>query len=253
MSIGINDYQNPAYQLNYAVNDARSFTKALAAGGDTLFSEIMTYNIENSRANKLEILATIETIKQQIRPQDVFVFYYAGHGVMSDKSKENEADFFIVTQDILNLYGDPNTLFEKAISAKELMQYSMQIIAEKQLFVLDACHSGGAINQLALRGDGREKALAQLARSTGTFFLTASQNAQYANEVGNLKHGLFTYALLEIIEGQIKDNGDNKLTINEMKTYVEDRVPELSETYQGSPQYPTSYSFGQDFPLVILK
>jgi uncharacterized caspase-like protein len=82
--------------------------------------------------------------------------------------------------------------------------------------------------------------------------LTASQDAQYANEVGDLKHGLFTYALLEIVEGTF-DNGDKKVTVNEMKSYVEDRVPELSVKYRGSPQYPTSYSFGQDFPLVILK
>ena len=129
----------------------------------------------------------------------------------------------------------------------------MEISAEKQLFILDACHSGGALESFATRGDGREKALAQLARSTGTFFLTASQDAQYANEVGNLKHGLFTYALLEILKGEVGDNGDMKITINEIKSYVEDRVPELSEQFRGSPQYPTSYSFGQDFPIVILK
>jgi len=93
-----------------------------------------------------------------------------------------------------------------------------------------------------------------LARSTGTFFLTASQDIQYANEAGNLQHGLFTYAILEALSGNA-DSGknDNKITANEIKAYVEDRVPELSERYHGSPQYPTGYSFGQDFPLVIVK
>jgi hypothetical protein len=64
---------------------------------------------------------------------------------------------------------------------------------------------------------------------------------------------LFTYALLEIIEGTVAGQTDQKVTIAEVKSYVEDRVPELSEEYHGSAQYPTSYSFGQDFPLVILK
>lgn len=252
-SIGINDYKNPKYNLDYAVNDAKSFSKALVNGGDTLFNEIHEFSITNDKATKIEIEKTLAIIKSQIGPEDVFVLYYAGHGVMSFEKNADDSDFFIVTYDIVNLYGDVAILKEKAISAKELMQYSIQISAEKQLFVLDACHSGGALESFATRGDGREKALAQLARSTGTFFLTASQDAQYANEVGNLKHGLFTYALLEVIEGSVGDKGDKKVTINEVKSYVEDRVPELSEQYRGSPQYPTSYSFGQDFPLVILK
>lgn len=68
-----------------------------------------------------------------------------------------------------------------------------------------------------------------------------------------MEHGLFTYAILEALEGKA-DGGvkDDKITANEIKTYVEDRVPELSEQYHGSPQYPTGYSFGQDFPLVII-
>lgn len=252
-SIGINDYKNPQYNLDYAVNDAKSFSKALVKGGDTLFNEIHEFSITNSKATKVEIEKTLAEIKKQIGSEDVFVLYYAGHGVMSYEKNEEDSDFYIVTHDIVNLYGDVAILKEKAISAKELMQYSIQVSAEKQLFVLDACHSGGALESFATRGDGREKALAQLARSTGTFFLTASQDAQYANEVGNLKHGLFTYALLEIIDGDGAGDADKKITINEVKSYVEDRVPELSEQYRGSPQYPTSYSFGQDFPLVILK
>jgi hypothetical protein len=252
LSIGINEYKNPQYNLDYAVNDASSFSKALEKGADSLFNQVFDYRITNEKATKVELVKVLAELKDKIGPEDVFVFYYAGHGVMSFPKEDGSQDFYIVTHDLVNLYGDQAMLDEKAISAKELMQYSVSIAAEKQLFVLDACHSGGALESFATRGDGREKALAQLARSTGTFFLTASQDAQYANEVGDLKHGLFTYALLEIVEGTF-DNGDKKVTVNEMKSYVEDRVPELSVKYRGSPQYPTSYSFGQDFPLVILK
>jgi WD40 repeat protein len=253
LSIGINKYKNSSYNLDYAVNDSKSFTRAVEKGGDTLFNTVVEYSITNEGATKENIQSTIEEIKAKIGPEDVFVFYYAGHGVMSYEENEEDSDFFIVTYDVTNLYGETEMLKEKAISAKELMEYSVQVVAEKQLFILDACHSGGALNSFATRGSSREKALAQLARSTGTFFLTASQDAQYANEVGDLKHGLFTYALLEIIEGQVGGSGDQKVTVTEIKTYVEDRVPELTEEHRGSPQYPTSYSFGQDFPIVILK
>jgi uncharacterized caspase-like protein len=96
--------------------------------------------------------------------------------------------------------------------------------------------------------------LLKLARNTGTFFLTASQDAQYTNESGDLKHGLFTYALLEILKGENFATAlDGKITIHEIKAYVEERIPELSEQHHGSSQHPTSYSFGQDSPLIILK
>jgi len=36
-------------------------------------------------------------------------------------------------------------------------------------------------------------------------------------------------------------------------SYLNDRVPELSEKHKGQAQYPTSYGFGQDFPIVIIK
>ena len=252
-SIGINEYKNPAYNLSYAVKDAGDFSKSLLKGGEKLFNNVYEYSLTNSKANKEEILKVFETLATEIGPEDVFVFYYAGHGVMTVKTDQSASAFFIVTHDVVNFYG--NDIEEKGLSASELLNYSKTISAQKQLFILDACHSGGALNELvASRGDGREKALAQLARNTGTFFLTASQDIQYANEAGDLKHGLFTYALLEVLKGEHYSAAlDGKITINEMKTYVEDRVPELSEQYHGSSQYPTSYSFGQDFPIVILK
>jgi len=253
VTIGINLYKNPTYNLDYAVNDAQAFAGAIQAGTDSLFNRVFTYSILNEKATKAFIMSQVADIKSKIGPEDVFLFYYAGHGVMSNVSATEHTEFFVVTHDVTNLYDETKVLREKAVSAAELMQISMGIAAEKQLFILDACHSGGAIEAFAVRGNEREKALAQLARNTGTFFLTASQDAEYANEVGQLNHGLFTYALLEILQGAAGLGGDSKVTVSELKSYVEDRVPELSETYHGSPQYPTGYSFGRDFPIVILK
>jgi len=253
LAIGINNYENPQYNLNFAVNDAKAYVKALKKNAKSIFNNVEVVFIKNEEANKANILEQVKVLTSKVGPEDVFLFYYAGHGVMNI-NKENESEFFVVTHNVTNLYGDTEMLKEKAISASEIMEFSKNILAGKQLFILDACQSGAAIKAFATRGDNREKAIAQLARSTGTFFLTASQDIQYANEAGNLQHGLFTYAILEALSGNA-DSGrnDKKITANEIKAYVEDRVPELSEQYHGSPQYPTGYSFGQDFPLVIVK
>lgn len=54
------------------------------------------------------------------------------------------------------------------------------------------CQSGGAVDMLVNRGAVEERAIALLARSTGTYFLTASGSEQFATEVSSLGHGVFT-------------------------------------------------------------
>jgi len=253
MTIGVNDYKNKAYTLNYARNDVESFAKTIQKGAKEIFSEIYPYALHDSDVTKEKIDAVFKEIASKIGPEDVFVLYYAGHGVMTTGAGSDAGEFYLVTHDVTNLFGDTKMLNDRAVSAKELMDYSRIITAQKQLFVIDACQSGGALTAFASRGAPREKALAQLARSTGTFFLTASQDAQYANEVGDLKHGIFTYSILELLTGkQNQYSADDKITVNEIKSYVETRVPELSKQYHGTEQYPTSYSFGQDFPLTVV-
>ncbi len=251
LTIGVNEYKNPKYSLNYANADAEAFEETMAAGGKGIFTEIKHYHIQNDQATKANIESTFDQINLEIGPEDVFVFYYAGHGVMSVDEKPK---FYIVPHEVTRLYGDNFTLGEKAISADQLKAFSGQLSAQKQLFVLDACQSGGMTEMLATRGAAEERAIAQLARSTGTYWLTASGSEQFATEFASLGHGLFTYSLLEGLSGKA-DGGtkDNKVTVKELSAYLDDRVPELSEQHKGQAQYPTSYGFGQDFPIVVVE
>ena len=105
---------------------------------------------------------------------------------------------------------------------------------------------------IAMRGAAEEKAIAQLARSTGSHWLTASGSEQFAAEFSQLGHGVFTYALLQGLKGGAA-NGDKQITVNELKAYLEIQVPELSQKYKGSPQYPASYGYGNDFPIEVIK
>lgn len=89
-------------------------------------------------------------------------------------------------------------------------------------------------------------------RSTGSHRLTASGTDQFATEFSQLGHGVFTYVLLEGLKGE-DANGDQQITINELKAYLEVQVPELSQKYKGSPQYPAIYGFGNDFPIGMVE
>lgn len=253
-SIGINKYKNPSYELSYAVNDARSYSRTIKKGAGGIFKTVEEYFIKDSDANKEGIQQVFHDLAQKAGPEDVFIFYFAGHGAMSMGRDNETPEFYIIPYDVTNLYGDDDLLKEKAISTDEILNLSKEIAAGKQLFILDACQAGGALTAFNSRGAKREKAVAQLARSTGTFFLLASGAIQYASEASELEHGIFTYAILEALEGKADgSSGDDKITANELKSYVEDRVPELTQQYMLTPQYPTGYSYGQDFPIVIVK
>ncbi len=250
LTVGVNEYRNPKYNLNFAVADANAFEAEVKKGGAQLFDQVVVKNIRDSKATKSAIITAFKEIQNQAKEQDLFMFYYAGHGVMSD-GKSSESQFYLVPHDITQLYGRDDVLIEKALSANELKEISKNINAQKQVFILDACQSAGAIEAMVVRGAAEEKALAQLARSTGTFWITATGSEQFATEFADLGHGVFTYSLLEGLRGKA-DNGDKRITIKELSAYIENRVPELSEKYKGTPQFPSGYSFGNDFPIVIV-
>ncbi len=246
--VGVNTYKNPKYTLNYAQADAAAFIEAITTGSQGLFGKIHTTVLKDAEATKEGMSAAFEKIKAAANPQDLFIFYYAGHGVVNDKK-----EFFLVPYDVTQLYGNDGALAQKGFSAAALQQMSKDIKAQKQLFILDACQSAGALEVVAgARGAAEEKAIAQLARSTGTQWLTASGSEQFASEFSQLGHGAFTYCLLEAFKGDANPT-DKKLTVKQLDAYLQTKVPEITQKYKGTPQYPASYSYGNDFPIIIIK
>jgi uncharacterized caspase-like protein len=152
---------------------------------------------------------------------------------------------------VSNLKNVQEELETKGISAKILQKYAVDIQAQKQLFILDACQSAGAFNEMLSADGDQQKSIAVVSRSTGTHWMAASGAQQYANEFSQLGHGAFTYVLLEALKGSAA--ADKMITVNGLKNYLQQGVPELMKKYSGTLQYPASYGFGNDFPVEIVK
>lgn len=247
-NIGINKYQNSNQDLNYAKPDAESFVEAIEKRSEKIFESIKTFSLYDEQATRPNIEATFKKIIESSKPTDVMVFYYAGHGSIDDTDND---EYYLIPHDVTQIYGDSAQLKAKGLSGRNLRGMLAQVKAQKQLVVLDACHSGGIIADFKGRGGASEKAIVQLARSTGFVLLAASGSEQVAKEFKDLKHGVFTYSLLEALEGKA-DNGDKKITVNEIKSYIDERVPQLTKQYRNKEQHPTSYMSGQDFPISIF-
>ncbi len=248
VAIGINTYKNPKYNLNYAVPDAEAFKAALEQRAQGLFAKVETFFVQDADATRAGIVAALDKVKANAAAQDVLVFYYAGHGVV-----DNTNQFYLVPHDVMQLYGDDGALAQKGFSSDLLKNYSKDIAAQKQLFLLDACQSAGALKSAATRGAAEEKALRQLARSTGTHWITAAGSEQFASEFAQLGHGTFTFALLEALAGKADAGNDGQVTVKELSAYLQAIVPELTAKHKGTPQYPSSYGYGNDFPIGVVR
>ncbi|MEQ8904256.1 caspase family protein [Ekhidna sp.] len=249
-NIGVNKYKNTSYNLNYAEPDAKAFLEKVQDQSGNIFEKVYAYSMYNEEVTKANVIAKFQEVIAKAKPQDLFIFYYAGHGTVDLESEFN--DYYLVPYDVTQLYGNNDMLKKQAISAQELKKMLSEVSAQKQLILLDACHSGGAVELFAMRASPQEKAIVQLARSSGTVLLSASGTQQFATEFDELGHGVFTYALLQGLNGDADGgNKDGKITVNELKAYLEDHIPELSKKYGGSAQFPTGFSTGQDFPISV--
>jgi WD40 repeat protein len=255
LAVGINKYQNSNYNLNYARPDAEAFVDKVTDHGKNIFKSINTVPIYDEDATKENIIKGFKSIIARAKPEDVFLFYYAGHGTLDEENKDEDGNspFYFVPTDVTKLYADADQLKAKGISGAELGEYLTQIKSRKQIVLTDACHSGGIIKTgIRVRAAATdERAIVQLARSSGVVWIASSGSKQFATEFDQLKHGVFTYALLEALDGKA-DNGDRKITVNELKIFMEERVPELTKQFGGEAQYPIGYITGNDFPISVL-
>ncbi|MCX5792885.1 MAG: caspase family protein [Elusimicrobia bacterium] len=247
LAVGINEYKNPKYRLNYGRPDAEAFVETVERQGKGIFRETFKETIYDGMVTREALAAAFDKLAARALPGDVFVFYYAGHGVMSEGDEKQPPEYYLVPSDVTQLYGNDDALKKRAISAGTLRELSARVKAQKQLIVLDACQAGGAVDAFAMRGAAEEKAILQLARSAGVVVLAATGTEQLATEFKQLGHGVFTYALIQGLKGDA-DGGslpDGKITVKELEAYLNDKVPELTKQYRGTAQYPT-------IPLSVL-
>lgn len=246
ISVGISEYEESSYNLMSARSDADSITTRLISKNRPLAKQCHQTVILDNDAVKNDIIQAFEDVAEKSRPEDVFVFFYAGHGKISDG--ENK-DLYLVLHDVTSM----DELENKGISAQMLGKLMEKVKANKQLVVLDACQSAKALENLYEKSEiAGGKASAQLARRAGLTTLTSTAASELAFEIEGLGHGLFTYVLLEGLEGKA-DQGDNLITIFELKNYIDDTLPGLSRDLIGKEQTPNGRSEGRDFFIGKLQ
>jgi WD40 repeat protein len=244
VAVGINEYANGSINLSYAKADAETVGSAFGSKSQSLFSDIRPFLLTDKDASKGKIMNTLDQIADLARPQDLLIFFFSGHGTVFENV------YYLLSCDSKRLF-DFADLNQNAIRIDQLNEKFSSIKALKQLVIIDACQSAAAAQAFAFRGAVQEKAWDQLSRSSGIHVMASANTDQYATEMSVLGHGVFTYTLLNGLRGNADGAPkDGKLTVYELKAYLDDQVPMISKQYKGLAQWPYTFSKGQDFPIM---
>jgi hypothetical protein len=242
--IGINEYLNSELNLDFAKIDAEGIVSHFAGHPSSLFKAIHHHKMFDQEATKEAILRRLRSL--QPKASDAVILFLGGHG-----ETDGTSWYFVPYE--LTAPENVEQLREKGLSSNELQEEIVKIGAAKILVLLDSCKSGAALSAFNSRGLDYRKALVQLVRASGAHVVAASTKDQEASEVKDLGHGVFTYTILQGMQGGADGSPkDQVVTVRELLSYVESQLPDISLKYKTKAQFPVAYSMGNDFPIGVI-
>ena len=237
VTIGINKYAFADLSLDYARLDAQALYNYFNFKNDLPVVQKKMVHLFDQKATRDSIINVFNAL-QYLPREDLVVIYMAGHGVII------EDKWYFLPYNITE--ASERAVVQNGISTEEFKNKIENVGADRMLLLIDACQSGGALSPI--KNFIGIKSLRMLARDMGVHILAATDREQYAVELKALGHGVFTYSLLEALNGKAADQ-NGKITVRNVMKYVEREVPALSQKYANYAQFPISHSRGHDFKL----
>lgn len=219
LAVGVDDYAQDALKLNYAASDARRVAEAFDIAGASLYGEIETLVMTDAEVTRAGLAATFTELSQRIRPNDVFVFFVAGHGKTVD-GRYN----FVPVDFTGSTVGD---LRDAGIGQTQMAEWFAMISAQKSLMLFDTCDSGSLVESSVGLGLSNVGSSELLGNSTGRAILSASSSQGVALE-GYQGSGLFTHVLIEALATGDHDD-DGLIDVFELADEVAKRLPVLAQ------------------------
>lgn len=264
ITVGVDLYGREELELSFAAKDATDLSAALSRikGYEVVPLSLLSRRAaagmpaarHASKANMravLELLAgKSEAKRHQLRalpginpdalnqlaratPDDLVIVAFSGHGYTAPDSGQ----FYLLPSDASAQAGFGPDVLSSYISSDELSEWLRGVDAGQMALIIDACHSAASVAGPGFKpGPMGDRGLGQLAYDKGMMVLAATQASDVAVEVGKLRQGLLTYALVR--DGlkrprsahgrrQADRNKNGTLTLRELLQYGEQRVPVL--------------------------
>jgi len=247
--IGINHFANDSLNLHYASSDAQKFYQYLMTETGGKIPQDRVKLLINEKANSAAIIKALTNFLGKAGSEDTVELYLATHGVIG-----NDGMLYYLAHN-----SEMDNLMGTAVSSAVLETIiKNKIRAGKVIIFLDACHSGqSGLSDIYRRSvspyevnQKNNNLAAQLSKyAKGVAIFSASSAQGYSEEDTQWDGGVFTYHLLEGLNGEANKNGDQWVTINEIDTYLRSEV--MADT-QGNQMPKMNTTLSGDTPVSQL-
>ena len=221
-AVAISDYDE-APDVSFADRSGQAFVKAMQQAG---VPKENTVQLIGHRATGTRITSRLRRTLNQLGPKDTLYFYYAGHGV---PDRKKAASYLLPYDGDMGSYEDPkletNTIYELLAKSD----------VGRAVVFMDACFSGRADkDRLVFEGVAGIVVKRKIKIDTNRITLmTAGKSDQFANQLEDKGHRLFSYYL---IKGMLENDFD----LGQVSEYVQDNVSresrKLGITYMQEPE-----------------
>ena len=252
--VGIGAYQDERIpKLKYTHADARAFYELLTDPQRSGFQKQNVRLLIDAEATHTQIRKAVNKwLYNLVTPDSTVMIFFAGHGGQEQDKCDDEAGkqaYYFLPWD-----ADPEDLASTSLSQSDFEHLLRTLKAQRMIMFLDACHSTGVA-----KPGGRDLAIVaapqyeRLAEGEGRVVIAAAKPEQRSWEDEKLKHGVFTYHLLEALRGKADANGDGYVSIQEVAAYLQREVPRTVKLLGKEPQDPTMIceSLTRDIILTV--
>ena len=245
--IGISNYEE-VKDLQYASDDAVAMARWLLDSGvapdhirlllDREGPEEELGGLVARRATLVNVREALGWLRRVAKPDDLVVIHFSGHGFQGPDDNGDEkdgVDEFFVLWDTLNADKEDTALRDDEFGAALDRVESQHVV-----IFFDACYSGGLSRSLpssARPAPGKEDLFSDFSVE-GRLVFSAASESQESFESDELRHGIFTYYLLQGLRGSADVNGDGRVTAWELYEYVASAVPARAKLEHNATQTP---------------
>ncbi|MEM1168523.1 MAG: caspase family protein [Cyanobacteria bacterium P01_H01_bin.35] len=212
--VGINQYDDTRINnLNYCVNDCQELKAALQSATKLFTNKtIIVHHDNTSEFPLLDVVKnSLEKLVAQATKEDTILIYFFCHGFLD---KQTQPPILCLKNT------ETNNLATTGLPVAEILQKLAESGAKYQLIFIDACHSGGTsinfqhLSESKKLSESETSSIApqlielfwqRAAKSKGFYALLSCDKYEQSEEWKNLKHGLFTYYLIQGFLGKAAD------------------------------------------------
>jgi hypothetical protein len=196
-------------RLNYTTADANAFAAELKDPAIGRFPAANVHVLTDEQATTKNIKEELNWIARHAEPNDLVVIYVATHGTPRTMDSTGGANYLVTYDTEAYSAGslDEDAMYATAYPMVELADaVATRMKALRTAVILDTCYSGGAANGASPAGPLTNTApsgamLSRMSEGTGRIIMTASQVNEESLESDALRHGYFTYFLLQALKG----------------------------------------------------